>query len=110
MKKKILIVEDEPSLLRILKRMFTTKEYDAKYSLTGEDALNILDTFTPDLILLDIMLPGIQGTDVCRHVKKNRVFANTKVVMLTAKTSTDTIDLCYEVGASDFIRKPFLET
>ena len=110
MKRKLLIVDDERSILRILKRVFNNLEYDVKYSVSGEKALEELETFTPDLVLLDLMMPGTDGLQVTEKMNENPKFINTRIVIVTADTSSETVDKCYKQGVTDFVRKPFLET
>jgi len=107
MKKKILIVEDEPSLLKLESILLTLKGYDVKGVGDGQAALDAVATMKPDLLLLDIMLPEVNGFEICRQLKANEATCNIPVVMLTAKKSKEDIDRGKQVGADDYITKPF---
>lgn len=103
-KKTVLIVEDEKFLRDILKRYLINQEYFVLEAETGEKALDICNKNQIDLILLDIMLPGIQGWEVCKRVKEN---SNTPVIMLTSRSEDDDETRGLELGADDYIIKPF---
>jgi DNA-binding response OmpR family regulator len=107
MAKKILIVDDEPNIIVPLEFLMEQNNYDVKVAETGEQALEIMGTYDPDLILLDIMLPGIDGYGVCQKIKSNQKFKNTKIVFLSAMART--IDIAKGLGltADDYITKPF---
>lgn len=106
-KKRILIVEDEESLLKLETILLTVKGYEVAGALTGNDALNKIAENRFDLILLDIMLPDIDGFEVCTRVKKNPQTAAIPVVMLTAKKSPDDQERGVACGASAYLMKPF---
>lgn len=104
MQKKILIVDDEKNIVDILKFNLTKEGYDTIEAYDGQTAVDLALNENPDLILLDVMLPGMDGFDVC---KKIRMKKSTPILMLTAKE--DEIDkiLGLELGADDYITKPF---
>ncbi len=107
MSKKILIVDDEPNIIVPLEFLMEQNNYDVKVAETGEQALEIMGTYDPDLILLDIMLPGIDGYGVCQKIRNNQKFKNTKIIFLSAMART--IDIAKGLGltADDYITKPF---
>jgi len=107
MKKKILIVEDEPSLLKLESILLTLKGYEVKGVEDGQAALDAVATMKPDLLLLDIMLPKINGFEVCRQIKANEATCHIPVIMLTAKKSNEDLAKGKQVGADDYITKPF---
>ena len=108
---KLFFLEDETSIMRILKRTFDGSDYDLRYATTGEEAINILDSFVPDLVVLDLMLPGeLSGIDVLLSIRSKPLMQNTKVIILTAKTEQNMVRSCYDLGCTDFVRKPFVET
>ena len=84
-KKKILVVEDEESLLKLQSILLTIRGYTVEGVMDGQAALEAVEMINPDLILLDIMLPKIDGFEVCRQIKANEATRNIPVVMLTAK-------------------------
>lgn len=106
-KYRILIVEDEESLLKLESILLTSKGYDVKGVIDGASALKSVNENPPDLVVLDIMLPGIDGFEVCRQLKANPSTARIPVVMLTAKKSTQDYNRGLEVGAEAYLTKPF---
>ena len=107
MKKKILIVEDEESLLKLESILLTSKGFDVRGVANGRDALESLLQDPPDLVLLDIMLPEMDGFQVCRHIKQNPQTRHIPVIMLTAKKTREDMERGREVGADCYITKPF---
>lgn len=107
-KNKILIVDDEPIILYyILDLLGSVGEYVLKTADSGESALEILPAFNPDLILLDIQLPGMNGYEVCRTIRSDKRYRFTKIIMVSAHASVSERLKGYEVGADDYIGKPF---
>ncbi|ALC16700.1 response regulator receiver protein [Desulfuromonas soudanensis] len=106
-KKKILIVEDEESLLKLESILLTSKGYEVKGVPNGQAALDALGEDLPDLVLLDIMLPEIDGFEVCRRIKANSLTRHIPVIMLTAKKSREDMARGETVGADWYITKPF---
>ena len=105
MPETILIVEDEPALLRGLKDNFEFEGYRVVTAADGEKALHSAEKSAPDLILLDIMLPKVNGYEVCRLLRKHGVDA--PIIMLTAKGQESDIVLGLKLGADDYVTKPF---
>lgn len=105
-KQTILCVDDEQNILDLLTFNLEAAGYTAITATTGKDAL-ALATSSPTLILLDLMLPDIQGTDVCQQLKRNPATAGIPIIMLTAKGSETDKVLGLELGADDYIAKPF---
>lgn len=103
-KQKILIVDDDENIAELISLYLTKECFDTKMVYSGEDALQAFETYQPNLILLDLMLPGIDGYQVCREV---RAKANTPVIMLSAKGEVFDKVLGLEMGADDYIIKPF---
>ncbi|PLX93353.1 MAG: two-component system response regulator [Desulfuromonas sp.] len=106
-KKKILIVEDEESLLKLESILLTSKGYEVRGVANGQAALDVLAEEKPDLVLLDIMLPELDGFEVCRRIKSDEATRNIPVVMLTAKKSREDMAKGEKVGADWYITKPF---
>ena len=102
---RILIVEDEESLAELVATRLKKEKYTVDISLDGEDGLYnaLLDIY--DLVLLDIMLPGVNGIEILKEMKKNNI--KSKVIMLTAKSELDDKLLGFNEGANDYIPKPF---
>ncbi len=107
MQKKILIVEDEESLLKLESILLTTKGYMVRGAVTGTAALEALAEEPPDLVLLDIMLPGLDGFEVCRRIKSAPATRHIPVILLTAKKTPEDVAKGAEVGADEYITKPF---
>ena len=105
--RKILIVEDEESLLKLESILLATRGYRVKGVTDGLSALQEIETEKPDLVLLDIMMPGIDGFEVCQRIKGNPLTSDIPVVMLTAKKSSADQARGLEVGADAYITKPF---
>ncbi|SEA47569.1 twitching motility two-component system response regulator PilG [Desulfuromusa kysingii] len=107
MQKKILIVEDEESLLKLESILLTTKGYLVQGATTGLAALEAVAMEPPDLILLDIMLPELDGFEVCKRIKNSPETSHIPVVLLSAKKTPEDIRRGEEVGAEKYITKPF---
>ena len=103
-KKKILIVDDDANIAELISLYLTKECFQCEIAEDGETALKLHDSFQPDLMLLDIMLPGIDGYDVCREIRKNH---RTPIIMLSAKGEVFDKVLGLELGADDYIIKPF---
>ena len=103
-KQKILIVDDDENIAELISLYLTKECFETKIVYDGESALLQLDTFRPNLILLDLMLPGIDGYQVCREIRKSN---NVPIIMLSAKGETFDKVLGLELGADDYIVKPF---
>lgn len=103
-KQKILIVDDDENIAELISLYLTKECFDTKMVYNGEDALRAFDTYQPNLILLDLMLPGINGYQVCREV---RAKSSTPIIMLSAKGEVFDKVLGLELGADDYIMKPF---
>ena len=103
-KQKILIVDDDENIAELISLYLTKECFDTKMVYNGEDALRAFDTYQPNLILLDLMLPGIDGYQVCRDV---RAKSSTPIIMLSAKGEVFDKVLGLELGADDYIMKPF---
>ncbi len=106
-KKNILVVEDEEDILELVSYNLVREGYTVGGVHTGEEALIAVNRELPDLIVLDLMLPGLDGLEVCRQVKSNPRSQAVPIVMLTAKSEESDIVAGLELGAEDYITKPF---
>ncbi|MCD4812504.1 response regulator [bacterium] len=104
---KILIVEDEPDIMELIDVTLDSDDYELMKATDGEQGLNMGMTASPDLIVLDIMLPKMDGYEICRRLKGDRRTAGIPVVMLTAFGQKREIEEGYKVKADDYIVKPF---
>ena len=103
----VLVIEDEPDIRELVE--FNLKKYDYNVLLAnnGEKGLNDARSYEPDLILLDLMLPGIQGIDVCRVIKSDENIKSIPIIILSALGQEEDIVLGLEAGADDYVSKPF---
>lgn len=103
-KQKILIVDDDENIAELISLYLTKECFDTRIANDGESALEVFDTFEPNLILLDLMLPGIDGYQVCREIRSK---SSTPIIMLSAKGEVFDKVLGLELGADDYMEKPF---
>lgn len=101
---KILIVDDDKNICELLRLYIEKEGFEAAIAYDGETAIEIFDSFLPDLMLLDIMLPGLDGWQVCREIRKK---SSKPIIMLTAKGEVFDKVLGLELGADDYVVKPF---
>jgi two-component system, OmpR family, alkaline phosphatase synthesis response regulator PhoP len=106
-KERVLVVDDEEDILELVTFNLAKDGYQVVTAASGEEALRQTKQGTPDLILLDLMLPGLDGLDVCRALKSNEDTVHIPIIMLTAKTEDADIVAGLELGADDYITKPF---
>lgn len=104
---KILIIDDELHIVELLKYNLEANGYKVIFSLNGREGLMIANEKSPDLILLDVMLPELDGFDVCKELKRNKETQTVPIIMLTAKGEEFDKILGLELGADDYITKPF---
>jgi DNA-binding response OmpR family regulator len=102
---KILIVDDEPNILLSLEFLFKKEGYMVFIARDGEEAMGIIEENHPELVILDIMMPKVDGYEVCRHIKAND--EGVKVIFLTAKSKKQDIQKGMEIGADLYLTKPF---
>lgn len=102
----ILIVDDEPSNFDVIAAQLSDCDYLIDYASSGQEALSSLDIYNPDLILLDVMMPGINGIEVCQQIKAMPKWQAVPIVMVTALSSKADLAKCLDAGADDFISKP----
>ena len=110
MAKEILIVDDEPNVAVPIQFLMEQQGYRVMIAERGEDALDLIYQYKPDLVLLDIMLPGIDGYEVCEIVRLNPNFRKVKIIFLTAKGREEEIAKGLALGADAYITKPFSNT
>ena len=107
MKEKILNVEDEKDIIKMLEYNLKKEGFRVVDARDGEDALDLANRENPDLILLDLMLPGMDGLEVCKALKKENKTGSIPVIMLTAKSQESDKVVGLELGADDYVTKPF---
>lgn len=106
-KKKILAVDDEPNILMSIEFILEMEGYEVHTARDGDEALEVAERVRPDLILLDVNMPRKDGYEMCRILREREDLAGTKVIMLTAKGQTLERKKGLEVGADDYVTKPF---
>ncbi|MEW6517702.1 MAG: response regulator [candidate division FCPU426 bacterium] len=106
-KKCVLVVEDEPDIIMLIHRSLNLKKIKVLEAVSGTAALEMLETSRPDLILLDVMMPDIDGFEVCRRIKQHPVHRDTPVVFLTVRNNSVDIERGRTVGAAGYFTKPF---
>lgn len=107
MSQRVLVVEDEPNILDSLNFLMKQAGFEVRLARDGDAAMRMIESDAPDLILLDIMLPRRDGFDVCRAIRANPQWKNVRIVMLTAKGREPDRRKGLQLGADDYITKPF---
>ena len=102
----VLVVDDEPDNFDVIEALLSSQNYQLNYVKSGTDAIAYLDSFQPDLILLDVMMPGMDGIEVCKRIKSRSQWSAVPIMMVTALHSKATLAQCLATGADDFISKP----
>jgi two-component system phosphate regulon response regulator PhoB len=106
-REKILVIEDEADILEVIEYNLRREGYKVIRSLDGEEGLQLARKDAPDLVVLDLMLPGMSGLEVCRELKRDALTRATPVIILTAKSEETDVILGLGMGADDYITKPF---
>jgi len=107
MNPRILVVEDAPPNILALTSILKEQGYQVSVATNGRQALDVLDRIRPDLILLDVMMPGMDGFETCKHIKASTNWREIPLIFLTAKNETTDIVRGFELGAVDYVAKPF---
>ena len=104
---KVLMVDDTPANIDVLRKVLVNEGYQLFFANSGEKAIKIANRALPDLILLDIMMPGMDGYETCRRLKQDEATKNTPIIFLSAKNQPEDVKEGFELGAVDYIYKPF---
>ena len=107
MNERILIVDDTPANIQILADILKREGYQLSIATNGKQALEVLQKIRPDLVLLDVMMPEMDGFETCRQMKKSAEFHDIPIIFLTSKSDTEDIVKGFEIGAVDYVAKPF---
>jgi two-component system, sensor histidine kinase and response regulator len=102
----ILVIDDEPNNFDVIQTLLNREDYIFHYASSGQRALDRVDRFQPDVILLDVMMPDLDGIEVCRRIKALPRWCAVPIVMVTALTDKKELERCLSTGAEDFITKP----
>jgi DNA-binding response OmpR family regulator len=105
--KKILLVDDEPNIIMSLEYTFKKNNFQVFIARDGQEALDIVQTETPDLIILDIMMPNVDGYATIEAIRKDEKLTNCKVIFLSAKNKESDIEKGMKLGANAYMTKPF---
>lgn len=107
-KRRVLVVDDDPAIVEILQDVLERDgRFDVKATSTGYEAGILTQSFNPDLLLLDYLLPDINGNIVCKTIRENAAFANMKIIFVSGVVNPDEVEQLIKAGADDFIKKPF---
>ena len=106
-KKRILVIDDEPHIVKLVHLCLGTKKYDVHSVYSGKEALQLIKQTTPDLVVLDIMMPGINGYEICQALRENSSTKRVPIIILSAKSQMEDKLHAIDVGADDYICKPF---
>lgn len=104
---KVMVVDDEPEITEIVQTFLADAGYQVRIENSSAQAMQVAREFKPDIILLDIMMPGRDGYDVCRDIKSDPEFAHTPIIFLTGKDRNDDMGRSFKSGGDMFIKKPF---
>ena len=102
----ILVVDDEPDNFDVIEVILNNQPYQLHYASSGQEALDVIDMYQPDLILLDVMMPEMDGIETCRLIKEQLRWRSVPIIITTALTAKEDLARCLEAGADDFISKP----
>jgi DNA-binding response OmpR family regulator len=105
--RKILIVDDEPNIVMSLDFLMRKNKYEVFIARNGKEAIEIAEKEIPNIMLLDIMMPEVDGFEVCEHLKNNPKTKGIKIIFLSAKGKEEDLEKGLKLGASDYITKPF---
>lgn len=104
---KVLVVDDDLMICEVLQEVLKTKGFQALVASDAQAGLDLARRYLPDVMLLDVMMPGINGFDICRRLKADAKTSGIKVIMVTALGRVSDVELAFQVGAVDYIHKPF---
>lgn len=106
-KRNVLVIEDDSAIAEVLEYNLEREGYDVERSSDGRDGLRVARSTTPDLVILDLMLPGIDGIEICRELRADKSTRHIPILMLTAKSEETDQIIGFSVGADDYVTKPF---
>ncbi|MBI5393279.1 response regulator [Candidatus Woesearchaeota archaeon] len=106
-KKNVLIVDDEPNIVNLVRLSLNQEKYNIYEAFSSRDAMTIVKTQLPDIVVLDLMMPGVNGYEFCQALRENPRTKNVPVLILSAKSQMDDKLHAIDVGADDYVTKPF---
>lgn len=104
---KILVVDDEPNIVMTLEYFLRRKGFEVFIARNGAEALTAMEAHRPDLVLLDIMMPDVDGYEICKKIRSTPDWAETRVIFVSARSKQEDIEHGYAVGADLYVQKPF---
>ncbi|MCC5920566.1 MAG: response regulator [Cyclobacteriaceae bacterium] len=104
---KVLVVDDEPSILMSLEFLMRKNNYEVFIARDGKEAIEILNAEQPQVIVLDIMMPEVDGYEVCEYIRKTEALSKMGVIFLSAKSKESDLEKAFQLGADRYISKPF---
>lgn len=107
MSKKVLIADDEPNIVTSLEYLMQKSGYEVKIARNGDEALALVESFRPDVVLLDVMMPRKSGYEVCQQIRERAQWQHIKIVMLSAKGREAEVNKGLSLGADTYVTKPF---
>ncbi len=107
MSRKVLLIEDEPNITEAIRFLLTREGWQVETHAEGSDAIDVISLAQPDLVILDVMLPGKSGMDILRELRERREFQTLPVLMLTARGQSRDREMAEQAGVSRFMTKPF---
>ncbi len=105
--RRVLIADDEPNIVTSLEFLMRGSDYEVRVARNGEEALRLAESFRPDVVLLDVMVPQRSGFEVCRKIRENPALRSVKIIMLTAKGRDAEREKGLNLGANAYVIKPF---
>ncbi|MEO1259256.1 MAG: response regulator [Bacteroidota bacterium] len=105
--KKLLLVDDEPNILVPIEFLMKQQGFVVEKAFNGQEALDKMKNYTPDIVILDVMMPKMNGFEVAKHIRANEKFTATQIIFLTAKGTTQDKDTGYSAGGEVYLTKPF---
>ena len=106
-RKKIMIVDDSPSMSKVLEMVLLREDYNVVAYDNGSDAVKCAETDSPNLIIMDINMPGLSGIDAARKIKKNKKTNDIPIIMVSGSAQYEEVERALEAGADDYILKPY---
>jgi DNA-binding response OmpR family regulator len=100
---KVLAIDDDPALIELLTLLLTTRGFDVRSATIGEDGVGLVHTFNPDVVILDLMMPGMNGWDVCARIRE---FSKVPILILSALDHPRNVSSALDAGADDYLVKP----
>jgi len=105
--KKILIIEDDPDVSMVMRDLLKVHGFDAHLFSSGEKAIEAIEDILPDIVVMDLMMPGMNGFDVCRHIRSKSSTRNIPLIAITGYDSVENRGKIFDAGIDDYLPKPF---